>query len=220
MEDKRIIIYAGHYGSGKTTLAVNTAVRLKREGHDVALADMDIVNPYFRAKDSEALLHELGIPLISSPFANSNVDLPSMPQDLYAVVDDRARRFVLDVGGDDRGSLALGRYVPALRAENDYAMLLVVNRFRPLTADAAGLLEVKEEIEAASGLPFTGIANDSNLGAETTAEDVLSSYAWAQDMAGALGLPVVLTAAGEPLCQALAGRVPDLFPVHLVYKRY
>ena len=109
MLESRVTLFAGHYGSGKTNLAVNYARRLARDGRAVTLADLDIVNPYFRAKDSEALLRQEGIRLLSSPYANSNVDIPALPQEMYAVIDDRSRYAVLDIGGDDRGALALGR---------------------------------------------------------------------------------------------------------------
>ena len=141
-----------------------------------------------------------------------------MPQDLYAVTDDRSLRVIVDVGGDDRGALALGRLAPALLEENDYEMLFVINRFRPLTRDAASTAEVKNEIEAACGIPFTGIVNNSNLGAETTAETVLSSLAYADEVAALTGLPVVYTSAEASLCPSLAGKIPNLLPLHLQRK--
>ena len=181
----------------------------------VMLADLDIVNPYYRAKDSAKELEERGIRVISSFFANSNVDLPALPQEIYAITDDRRWTCVLDVGGDDRGALALGRLVPAIREEADYEMLLVVNRFRPLTRDAQSVMEVVSEIQAACRLPFTGIVNNSNLGAETTAEDILGSLVYAEEVSRLSGLPICMTAIEESLLPALQGKVPDLFPMKL-----
>ena len=218
MTSRRVILLCGHYGSGKTNIAVNLALRLRETCDRVAVADLDIVNPYFRTKDSDADFAHAGIRLISSAFANSNLDLPAMPQDLYAITDDRSLRVIVDVGGDDRGALALGRLAPALLAENDYEMLLVINRFRPLTRDAASTLEVKAEIESACGIPFTGIVNNSNLGAETTPKTVLSSLAYADEVAGRSGLPLLFTSAEASLCPALAGKIPDLLPLHLQKK--
>lgn len=215
---RRVTLLSGHYGSGKTNIAVNLALRLREQFPRVAVADLDIVNPYFRTKDSDADFAHAGIRLISSAFANSNLDLPAMPQDLYAVTDDRSLRVIVDVGGDDRGALALGRLAPALLEENDYEMLFVINRFRPLTRDAASTAEVKNEIEAACGIPFTGIVNKSNLGAETTAETVLSSLAYADEVAALTGLPVVYTSAEASLCPSLAGKIPNLLPLHLQRK--
>ncbi len=215
MDFKRITLFAGHYGSGKTNIAVNWALALKEQRDMVMLADLDIVNPYYRAKDSAGELDQRGIRVISSFFANSNVDLPALPQDIYAVTDDRRYTCVLDVGGDDRGALALGRLVPAIREEDDYEMLLVVNRFRPLTRDAQSVREVVEEIQAACRLPFTGIVNNSNLGIETTPEDVLGSLSFAGEVSALCGLPVKMTTIEEKLLPALQGKVPDLFPMNL-----
>ena len=170
MEYKRITLFAGNYGSGKTNIAVNWALEMKKHEDRVMLADMDIVNPYYRAKDSADDMEKAGIRVISSFFANSNVDLPALPQDIYAIVDDKSWHAIIDVGGDDRGALALGRLVPQIVEENDYEMLLVINRFRPLTRDIEGISEVVAEIETACRLPFTAIVNNSNLGAETTAD--------------------------------------------------
>jgi len=215
MEAKRVTLFAGHYGSGKTNIAVNYALRLRRQGREVTLADLDIVNPYFRAKDSEAELAAAGVRLLSSPYANSNVDLPALPQEMYQIDDDKTRFAVLDIGGDDRGALALGRYAPGILAERDYEMLLVVNRFRPLSRDTRDTLVILREIEAAGGMKFTAIVNNSNLGLETTAEDVLSSLAYAEKLSCDTGLPVKMTAADERICPELEGKVPDLFPLKL-----
>ncbi len=215
MFDKRITLFAGHYGSGKTNIAVNYVRELRRRRDRVLLADLDIVNPYYRAKDSAGELTAEGIRVISSFFANSNVDLPALPQEIYAITDDRRWACVLDVGGDDRGALALGRLVPAILEENNYEMLLVVNRFRPLTRDAESVMEVVSEIGAACRLPFTGIVNNSNLGAETTAEDVLGSLPFAEEVARRSGLPVVMTSVEARLLPALEGKVPGLFPMQL-----
>ena len=117
---KRITILSGHYGSGKTNIAVNLALDLKKVYNKVAIADIDIVNPYFRTKDSEDQLKNAGIRLICSEYANSNVDIPALPQEMYSVTDDKSVHAILDVGGDERGALALGRLVPKIKEENDY----------------------------------------------------------------------------------------------------
>ena len=191
----RVTIFAGHYGSGKTNISANYAIRLRDEGKEVAIADLDIVNPYFRSKDAKEMLESKGIRFISSPFANSNVDTPALPADAYSITADKSRYAVVDVGGDDRGALALGRYVPGILEENDYEMLFVINKFRPLTSDTAGTLEVMNEIETACKMKFTGIVNNSNLGEETTAEDVLKTMTYAEETARLSGLPLVMTTA-------------------------
>ena len=213
--DKRITIFCGHYGTGKTNVAVNAALKMAGEGAPTTVADLDIVNPYFRTLDSADSFEQAGIRLICSKFANSNVDIPSLPPDLYAITDDKSRRVVIDVGGDDSGAMVLGRLAPAITAEDSYEMWLVVNRYRPMTPDIPSTVEVMGEIEAASHLHFTGIVNNSNLGAETTAETVLSSTAYAAELAQATGLPLVATTVADHLYPDLEGQIENLFPLHL-----
>ena len=215
MHFKRVTLLAGHYGSGKTNIAVNLAEMLAAQEKNVAIADLDIVNPYYRTLDSKERLDHAGIRMIVSRFANSNVDIPAMPQDMYAVVDDLSLHCIVDVGGDDRGALALGRLAPKLREEADYDMFLVVNRFRPLTPNAQSVLEVVQEIELAAGLKFTGIINNSNLGAETTEETVLSSIEFGQQCSQLAGLPLVATGVEESLAESLKGKVPKILPLKL-----
>lgn len=215
MDFKRIVLLSGHYGSGKTNIAVNLALRMKAAREKVAIADIDIVNPYFRTKDSQAELEKAGIRLICSDFAGSNVDLPALPQDVYAITDESDLFSVIDVGGDDRGALALGRWRDAILRENDYEMLFVINRFRPLTADALSTIEVMREIELASGMPFTAVVNNSNLGEETTVRDVLNSRDYAAEICERTGLPLKMTAVREELYPWLDSQIPNLFPMKL-----
>jgi septum formation inhibitor-activating ATPase MinD len=205
----------GHYGSGKTNIALNLAAEYKKTRERVAIADLDIVNPYFRTKDSLDFLEEQGIRLIVSEYANTNIDIPALPQDMYAVTDDKGLTCVLDIGGDDRGALVLGRLRPEILRENDYENLLVINRYRPLTADAASTVEVMREIEEASGIPFTGIINNSNIGVETTAEAVLASLPYAEEVSKLTGLPIRMTTVRDDIAKGLAGKVEGLFPLTL-----
>ena len=192
MEHKRLTLFAGHYGSGKTNIAVNYAIRLAKEGKKVCIADLDIVNPYFRTKDSEAELDAMGIDLICSRFANSNVDLPALPAESYRLVQDKTTFGVIDIGGDDRGAYALGRFADAIVAEGDYRMAFVLNCYRPLTATVEDAVTILREIETAAGIPFTCIVNNSNIGVETTKETVLDSVAFAEAVSRATGLPIWL----------------------------
>ncbi|MBR6499106.1 MAG: hypothetical protein IKT23_05400, partial [Clostridia bacterium] len=146
---KRVTLFAGHYGSGKSSLAVEYALKLASEGDRTIIADLDIVNPYFRSMDSRAELESAGVDVIVSPYAGSNVDVPALPGEMYRIVDDREVKAVVDVGGDDRGALALGRLSGALKQENDYEMILVVNFLRPLTQTPEEAAQVIREIEQA-----------------------------------------------------------------------
>ncbi len=217
---KRLTILCGHYGSGKTNVAVNLALALKKSHDAVTVADLDIVNPYFRTKDSTALFEREGIRLICSPYANSNVDIPALPAEMYALTDDRTMHAVLDIGGDDRGALVLGRLAPAILQENNYEMLAVINRYRPLTADAAATVEVLREIEAAGGIPFTGIVHNSNLGDATTAADVVNSVPYADEVARTMGIPVVMTTVRQDLLSEVREILPAAFPLGLQKNKY
>ena len=218
MDFKRIILLSGHYGSGKTNIAVNLAFLLRQKQDRVTIADVDIVNPYFRTSDSRRELEENGIRLICSEFAGSNVDLPALPAEMYSIIDDPGQTAIIDVGGDDRGALALGRLREGILKENDYEMLFVINRFRPLTRTAELTVEIMREIEAAAGIRFTAVVNNSNLGAETTAEDVLGSAAYAREVCERTGLPLKMTAVHQSLYPQLKGKMENLFPLGLQKK--
>lgn len=218
MDFKRLILLSGHYGSGKTNLAVNLALQLKKQRERVTIADIDIVNPYFRTSDSRGDLMENGIRLICSDFAGSNVDLPALPADIYSLTDDPGQTAIIDVGGDDRGALALGRIREGILRENNYEMLLVINRFRPLTRTAGQTVEIMREIEAAGGISFTAVVNNSNLGAQTTAGDVLDSMAYAHEVCKLTGLPLKMTSVDESLFEQLSGKIDHLFPLRLQKK--
>ena len=205
MEHKRLTLFAGHYGSGKTNIAVNYAMLLAEEGKKVCIADLDIVNPYFRTKDSESELLQKGITLICSKYANSNVDLPAIPAESYRLVQDKSCFGVIDIGGDDRGAYALGRFADAIKAEGDYRMAFVLNRYRPLTSTVNDAIEIMREIEAASGIKFNCIVNNSNIGSETTADTVRESMAFAEELSVKTGLPIWLHTAEKRVAEELSG---------------
>ena len=190
MEHKRLTLFAGHYGSGKTNIAVNYALLLAKEQKKVCIADLDIVNPYFRTKDSAKVLEAAGVELISPKFANSNVDLPALPAESYRLVRDKSIYGIMDIGGDDRGAYALGRFVPDIVAEGDYRMVFVANCCRPLTRTPEDALEIMREIEAACGLRFTCIVNNSNLGEMTDPQVLTDSLPFVEKLCERSGLPL------------------------------
>ena len=200
---KRLTLFAGHYGSGKTNIAVNYAIKLAKEGKSVCIADLDIVNPYFRTKDSEAELSALGIKLVSPQYANTNVDLPALPAESYRLVQDKSTYGIMDIGGDDRGAYALGRYADAIKAENDYRMAFVVNCYRPLSSTVEDTVEIMREIEKACGIKFNCIVNNSNLGSETTAQTVLDSVDFVNRLSEATGLEIWMYTAEESVAREL-----------------
>ena len=218
MEHKRLTLFAGHYGSGKTNIAVNYALHLAAEGKKVCIADLDIVNPYFRTKDSAAVLEAAGVHLISPQFAITNVDLPALPAEAYRLVTDKTTYGIMDIGGDDRGAYALGRYVPGILEENNYRMLFVANASRPLTRTPEDALEVMREIEAACGLRFTDLVNNTNLGDLTTADTVLDSQDYMEKLSSLSGLPIFMTTAKADVAAKL--ELNDVLPLTLQEKYF
>ena len=191
-----------------TESELDYAFKLAEEGKQVCIADLDIVNPYFRTKDSEKELAEAGIRLVSPKFANSNVDLPALPAESYRLVQDKSTYGIMDIGGDDRGAYALGRYADAIKAENNYRMAFVVNCYRPLTSTVEDTVEIMREIESACGLKFTCIVNNSNLGEETVAATLLDSLDFVEKLSEATGLELWMhTAVPE-----VADKLPQ-FPI-------
>ena len=178
----------GHYGSGKTFTAVNYAVSIKQKVDKVSIYDLDIVNPYFRTVDAKNFLDEKGVELIVSPFAETNVDIPAMNSASYKMISDLSSYAVVDVGGDDRGALALGRFSEKIIEENNYDAFLVVNKYRPETRDIEGVKQIIREITLTGKLPFTGIVNNTNLGNETTSEDVLAGIEFCKNVSTETGL--------------------------------
>ncbi len=215
---KRLTLLCGHYGSGKTNVAVNLAFYLKQQYNNLVVADLDIVNPYFRTKDSLDDFKAKGIELICSEYANTNVDIPALPADMYRLTADKGLTAVIDVGGDDRGAYALGRLVPEIKTENNFDMLMVINGYRPLTPDAESTIEVMQEIETACGLHFTGLVNNSNIGDETTAQSVLNSLDYANEVSRLSGLPIVMTTVKAELIDELKPHIDNLLPLKLQAK--
>ncbi len=220
MEHKRLTLFAGHYGSGKTNIAVNYALHLASQGKKVCIGDLDIVNPYFRTADSEKELTAAGIELISPQYANSNVDLPALPAESYRLVQDKSIYGIMDIGGDDRGAYALGRFTPFIREENNYRMAFVANCYRPLTRTPEDALEIMKEIESACGLRFTCIVNNANLGSETTAQTLLDSLSFMEKLCQLSGLPLWMHTAQEQIAKELPESIAPVLPLHLQEKYF
>ena len=216
MKAKRVTLFYGHYGSGKTNVAVSYAIALAREGKAVAIYDMDVVNPYYRTADAAEMLAKNGVRLVVGTYVNSNVEVPALPAENYGIIENKHEYAVVDVGGDDRGALALGRYVPGIRAEGDYEALLVVNKYRPETRTPEDAVEIMREIEFACALPATGLVNDSNLGGETTLETVADSREYMAKLSALTGLPQAFTAVRADLMADAKDLFSDVLPIELI----
>ncbi|MDR0222987.1 MAG: cobalamin biosynthesis protein CobQ [Oscillospiraceae bacterium] len=191
MELSKITVITGHYGCGKTNLAVNLAVSLGKGGANgvVTVADLDIVNPYFRTADFAELFKANGIRLAVSDYAGSSLDIPALNINIKGLAN-ACDYLIIDAGGDGEGAKALGRFAPDI-AKIGYEMLYVVNFRRYLTRSAAEATALMRDIEAASGLSCSAIVNNSNLGGETTEADVAASIPFAEETARLTGLPLL-----------------------------
>lgn len=187
-KSSNITVICGHYGSGKTNLCMNLALESASSGRKTVIMDMDIVNPYFRSSEYGNFLKKNNIQLIAPTFANTTLDTPVLPPQIYSIFNMENANIFVDVGGDDAGATALG-----ILANNisEYEMIYVINRNRVLSRDPHDAAELLREIEGASRLKATGIVNNTHLGVETTYDDVISSQEFVQDVAEKTGLPVL-----------------------------
>jgi len=189
-----ITVIVGHYGVGKTNLSLNLAKTLAETGVKVTLVDLDVVNPYFRSSDYEALLASWGVDLVAPVFAGSTLDVPSLSGKVDTAIEaaSETHKIILDVGGDDVGATAFGRYGKKI-SEKQYAMYYVVNAYRNLIQETADATELLYHIEKKAGLKATGIINNSHLQKETTEKTVLDSLEFAENIAKETNLPLVAT---------------------------
>lgn len=191
LADQKVTVISGPYGSGKTNIAVNLAMDLAKNGLICRIADLDIVNPYFRSADNAKMLEELGVHTMIPEFANTNVDIPALPPD-YQLLFTGEGKSVADVGGDADGAAVLGLSHDDY-LEAGYKMYFVYNRYRYVTVRHEDALEVLQAIERASGMKFHGIINNSNLGEETDEETVLNALPYAEEFARLADLPLLMT---------------------------
>ena len=212
---KRITVFVGYYGSGKTEGAVNYALELKKQGKDVVIVDFDIVNPYFRTLDAEKLLTDNGIKVIAPQFANSNIESPSLPADIYSVFTNKDCYVIFDVGGGEDGAIPLGRYFHQFMQE-DIDVFFVLNQRRLLTADLEGAVEAYNEIAAVCRIPITGIINNTHLKEYTTPEIILEVQELAEKTSDELGLPIAyITGTSENLEKLPKEYEDKKLPIHL-----
>lgn len=214
----RLTIVTGHYGTGKTEFAVNLALGLAEAGETVMLADLDIVNPYFRSRERKKLLESAGIRLISSSQACTDADVPALPADLLTVLENRAVRGVLDLGGDRVGARVLARFQPKI-VEEDYQMLFVVNANRPEVRTAEKAIAYLRAIEQVNGLVCTGLVDNTHLCGETTAEELFKGIKLTREISDATGLPILCHVAEERLADELVDVTEPVFPITIKMKK-
>jgi hypothetical protein len=184
-----ISIFTGHYGSGKTEVAVNTAINMTSQYKENVLIDIDVVNPFYRSSELQSVLIDAGIHLIAPNFAFSNMDLPSLPPEIQGVFSKTGAHIVFDVGGDENGAKVLGVFNSYFK-EHPYNMYLVINTRRHLTQTKEQVLDMIEQIEKTSRLKITHLVPNTNLGAQTSIEHVLEGIEIGTQVSRETGIPI------------------------------
>lgn len=214
-KDKRIRIIIGHYGSGKTEFSINYALKLDELGKKVAIADLDIVNLYFRSREKAGLLEEKGIKVIGASIKGSALDLPAISGEVLTPLQDTSYETILDVGGDPAGARALGRYHEYF-IEGNYDMFFVLNANRPETGTVEKALEFIRKIEDTSRAKITGIVNNTHLLKSTTIEDILKGYSLSLELSELTGIPLKYNVVLNELTPLLPNNlVGEIFPIKL-----
>ena len=205
-----VYIFTGHFGSGKSEVAINFAINLKRSHPErkVAMIDLDIINPFFRSADAQTALEKEGILVEIPTCANSNVEGIALTGKMGALIDDTSYDVILDVGGDDLGARAVGYYCDRL-ANREHFIFFVVNKNRPFTKDKESALKIFDEVESSTRLKINGIVNNTNLLEMTDAETVLSGLPLMKELSDAKQIPLVFSAANRALCDELKKSIPE-----------
>lgn len=215
LDDKRIRIIVGHYGSGKTEFSINYAVKLRQMRKKVALVDLDVVNLYFRSREKAEELTNLGIRVIGSSLKGSGVDIPAISAEIYSPIQDESYDTVLDVGGDPAGARTLGMYSQYF-VEGKYDMFFVLNANRPETQTVEKSMEYLRKIEDTARVKVTGIVNNTHMLKSTTYEDVLKGQTLAERLSEKLDIPIKYVVALENVARDLPTDLKgEIFPIKL-----
>lgn len=211
----RIVVVTGHYGSGKTNFAVNLAVFLAKQGKKVRVADLDLVNPYFRTADFVELFGSLNIDLVAPAFANSNLDLPSVSREMERMFAKDIDYAIIDVGGDDAGAFALGRFAAQFQKDSNQSVLYVINCFRHLTQTSDDAVAYLKEIEYASRLKADFLVNNSNIAGLTTETNIVKGINFTEETSQKTGLPILCHAVERGLLDQITNKPQDAFGVEI-----
>jgi hypothetical protein len=193
-----LVVIVGNYGSGKTEISINLAVNRKRAGLNVGIADLDLVNPYFRTREAGITLTDLGIKVILPPGQYLQADLPILNPTIAGMIRQSGDLMILDVGGDDAGATVLSALADAFSGKKVH-MLQVINPLRPRSSTVAGCVTMRNEIEKAARLTITGLIGNANLIDETSAEDIYSGYEFVQTVSQESGLPLEFITVSQEL---------------------
>ncbi len=216
MLDKRLVIVIGHYGSGKSEFSVNYAVKMKEQFENVSIADLDIVNPYFRSREKREFFEKIGVKVFDSSIRNTAIDIPALPAQMMGVILNPNEKSILDVGGDPVGARVLARYAEQIK-NVEYDMFFIVNGNRPETSTVEGVIKYLNIIEVASRLKVTGLVNNTHMLKDTRVEDVESGHELTKKVSWETDIPIRY----EAVIEEIAGNIKNkeilekLFPINL-----
>jgi len=194
IQDTQYLVLTGNYGSGKTELALNLAMQFS-EKYNTTLVDLDIVNPYFRSGEKADEIRRAGVRMLMPTYAMTTVDIPALPAEIQSVFEVPSEKVIFDVGGDDTGAAALGRFYPSFMARRHRTgMLFVVNCMRPLTREADEIIDLAERIESRGRLKIDVLINNTNLADRTEPAMVEAGEKTVLKCAERLGVTRVITA--------------------------
>ena len=215
-DDKRIRLFIGHYGSGKSEVSINYVTKLREQVEgEVALADLDVVNVYFRSREKKDIMKDLGITPIDSSINTTTLDLPAVSAEIMRPLNDKSVNYVIDVGGDNVGGKVVGRFANQFYS-NDYDMFYVVNANREKTQTAKEVLQYIDAIEATSKLKVTGLINNTHMLKETTVEDVLKGQYVAREVSKIRNIPIKYISCLESIVDKLPKDLEgDILPMKL-----
>lgn len=216
MLDKRIVIITGHYGSGKTEFAVNYTIKMKEQFEHVTLADLDIVNPYFRSRDKKLFLEEQGINVVDSSIKNTTLELPALPAEIMGIIQNNQMKTVLDVGGDPVGARVLARFSEQIK-NHDYDLFYVINGNRPETRKKEGVIKYLRAIEKTSGLKVSGLINNTHLLKNTSVQDVKFGHELTKEVSWETDIPIRYEAAIKNIADKITDKdiIEKIFPINM-----